>query len=270
MSDYKRPDGMDDDLLEDIDEEEMYEILQEKKSEFRQKRDRKPNSKPKRPFPKWVFWLIAIFMFVNVSAVTLNYFSFAAIDFIKTSSKLLMDEDVQEYKESVAVIDIGNGRGTGFAFTDEGHIMTNAHVIDQRERLWVYISGEGPYHAEVEETYPEVDLAVIKVDDEEFSHLQLAEQTEFEKQEHFYFIGNPLRFSGIANEGTIIGWTSSSDIDHEILMLEAPVYHGNSGSPVINHDGEVIGVVYATRQSDEHGKVGLAIPIDAFHERYSK
>ncbi len=49
-------------------------------------------------------------------------------------------------------------------------------------------------------------------------------------------------------------------------MLKAPVYRGNSGSPVINQSGKVIGVIYATRQSDEHGKVGLAIPIDAFHQ----
>ena len=48
-------------------------------------------------------------------------------------------------------------------------------------------------------------------------------------------------------------------------MIEAPVYRGNSGSPVLNHDGLVIGIVFATLNDDDYGKVGLFIPIDDYY-----
>lgn len=264
MTDDKHRDIIDEDLYEDIDEEEMYEILQEKKRELRE-RQINEEQKPKRPFPKWVFWLIAIFMVINISAAIPNFFSLAAIDFLKTSAQLLINDDVQEYRESIALIDTGESKGTGFTYTSDGYILTNYHVIDRPGRIIVYLPDDGPYSATIEKTFPDIDLAILKIDGENLPHLKLANEAVFERGEHFYFIGNPLSFSGIANEGEIIGWSDAS-LETEVMMLQAPVYRGNSGSPVINHTGEVIGVIYATRQSDEHGKVGLAIPIEAFHQ----
>ena len=49
------------------------------------------------------------------------------------------------------------------------------------------------------------------------------------------------------------------------MMIKAPVYRGNSGSPVLKHDGQVIGVVFATLEHETHGKVGLFIPIDTYY-----
>ncbi|MFD2639310.1 S1C family serine protease [Piscibacillus salipiscarius] len=264
MSDDKHRDIIDQDLVEDIDEEEMYEIIQENKQKIRDK-EQTEKQKPKRPFPKWVFWLIAVFMLINIIAYIPNFFSLAAIDFVKTSAQLLVNDDVKEYKKSIALINIGDSKGTGFVYTEDGHILTNHHVVDKTGQILVYLPDDGPYSATVEERYPEIDLAVLKIEGENFPKLDLANQASFDQNEHIYFIGNPLSFSGIANEGEIIGWSDAS-LETEVMMLKAPVYRGNSGSPVINQSGKVIGVIYATRQSDEHGKVGLAIPIDAFHQ----
>ncbi|GEL76935.1 S1C family serine protease [Tenuibacillus multivorans] len=269
MTDDKRPETMDEDLYENLDEEEMYDILQEKKKELKESK-KSDRSKPKRPFPKWVFWLIALFMVINIGAAIPSIFSLPAIDFVKTSAQLMMNDDIQEYKKSVVLVDTGSGKGTGFSISPDGYILTNEHVIDERERLWIYFPDDGPYEAEVEQTYPEIDLALLKIEGEDFPYLDLASQTTFDTDEHFYFIGNPLRFSGIANEGTIIGRTESSNIESDVLMLQAPVYKGNSGSPVINQDGQVIGIIYATRQTDDFGKVGLAIPSDAFYDKYQQ
>lgn len=109
-------------------------------------------------------------------------------------------------------------------------------------------------------------MAILETDEENLPHLTLADQTSFEPDEAISFIGNPLRFQGIANEGTIIDYTKLSDWDEKVVMIEAPVYRGNSGSPVINKDGEVIGVIFATLQHDEYGRVGLFIPIDYYYD----
>ena len=55
-----------------------------------------------------------------------------------------------------------------------------------------------------------------------------------------------------------------SDWDVPVVMMKAPVYRGNSGSPVLNKDGKVIGVIFATLDHDEHGRVGLFVPIDEY------
>lgn len=265
MHDEKRPETFDEkDLYEDISEEEMFEILQEKKRELIHKKNEE-KSKPKRPFPKWAFWLIALFMIVNIISITPGFFSIPAIEFVKTSAKLLLNDDVRTYKESVVLIDTGSGRGTGFSISEDGYIITNEHVVDEAEHLYVfYPEAGGPHQAEIVWMYDQFDLALLKVDGVQVSYLDLAESATFTPNEHVYFIGNPLSFSGIANEGEIIGWTDAS-LETRVIMLDAPIYRGNSGSPVINKNGEVIAVIYATRH-DEHGRVGLAIPIEVFHE----
>ncbi|CDQ21174.1 S1C family serine protease [Halobacillus karajensis] len=266
--DRENKDVIDEDLYEEIDEEELYELVQEEKRKaYEQERIDKEEQKVKRPFPKWIFWLIAMMMILNIVAVLPNTFSIPAIDFLITSAKLSTDEKVKTYKESVVVVEAGESKGTGFAFTSEGHILTNHHVIEGEKRISVGFPEDGLFGAEVTASYPEVDLAVLDVGGDELPYIELAERTTFEDGEHVYFIGNPLKFTGIANQGNVIGYKALSDWNREVLMLDAPIYRGNSGSPVINNEGKVIGVVFATLHDNVEGRVGLAVPIDYYHER---
>src|SRR5699024_7883430 len=93
-----------------------------------------------------------------------------------------------------------------------------------------------------------------------------ADQFDLKEEEPIYFIGNPLKFTGIANQGKVLDYTKVSSKEKPVVMLDAPVYRGNSGSPVIDDTGNVIGVIFATLFHDEEGRVGLFIPIDYFHE----
>ncbi|WP_082234778.1 S1C family serine protease [Halobacillus massiliensis] len=267
MTDRNKKDIIDEDLYEDIDEEEMNEIVQEERRKaWEQAQVERENPKPRRPFPRWIFYLIAFMMALNVIAVLPGTFSIPAVDFLVTSAKLSANEEIKAYKKAVVTIETGQSSGTGFSINEKGTILTNYHVIEGESRITVAFPEKGLFQAEVEETYPSIDLAVLKVDGKNLPHLQLAEETSFEKGEEFFFIGSPLNFNGIANKGEILKYTNLNSWDQPVLMLDAPIYRGNSGSPVINKEGQVIGVVFATLHDDEEGRVGLAVPIDYYHK----
>ncbi|WP_188456559.1 S1C family serine protease [Virgibacillus oceani] len=262
-------DVIDDDLYEEIDDEELIMLVeQERQKALARSKQEKENPKPKRPFPKWAFWLIALAMVFNLVALLPKTFSIPAIDFLITSAKLSAQDEIRTYKKAVVVVETGDSKGTGFAISSDGIILTNHHVIEGGESVSVAFPNNQFYHAEVIGEYPDVDLAVLDVEGKNLPHLTLAEQADFKPDESIYFIGNPLYFNGIANKGTIIGFTKLNDWNDNVLMIDAPVYRGNSGSPVINQQGEVIGVVFATLDHKDHGKVGLFIPIDYFYEHY--
>ena len=250
----------------DIDDEELQELVLEAQREALSKEGReKMDNKPKRPFPKWLFWLISIVMVVNTFIIVFEIYSIPAIDFLKTSAQLSTQEDISTYKKSVVVILTADSKGTGFSISSEGKILTNYHVVEGNDTVSVSFPEDGRFSANVVETYPTIDLAVLEVDGNNLPFLPLADQPAFVENEPIYFIGNPLRFTGIANEGTIIGEVLLKDWDEPVMMIKAPVYRGNSGSPVLKHDGQVIGVVFATLEHETHGKVGLFIPIDTYY-----
>lgn len=260
-------DMIDKDLYEEFDDEELYELLQEGRQKvFEKERLDKEALKSRRPFPKWAFWLIAFAMVFNVFALLPQTFSVPAIDFLVTSARLSADEDIREYKKAVVVIETDTSRGTGFAISSDGVILTNDHVVEGEDTVTVAFPEEGLFTAEVVESYPEIDLAVLEAEATDLPHLNLAEETVFEENELVSFVGNPLRFQGIANEGEIVDYTMLNNWEEAVIMIKAPIYRGNSGSPIINKHGEVIGVVFATLHHDEHGRVGLFIPIDYYYE----
>lgn len=259
-------DVIDEDLYEEIDDEELIELVEsERKKALIRAHEKNMQNKPKRPFPKWAFWLIAVMMLLNVFAFFPKVAPIPAIDFLITSSKLSLQDDIRTYKKAVVVIEAGDSRGTGFSINEGGTIITNQHVVEGEKSVTVAFPDDGLHNAKVVATYPAVDLAILEAEGEDFPALELAKSSSFNKGDAIYFIGNPLRFQGIANKGTIIGKTSLRDWEKPVVMIDAPVYHGNSGSPVINQDGKVIGVVFATLDTEVHGQVGLYIPIDYYY-----
>lgn len=262
----KEQDIIDKDLIEDISDEEMYELVQEARQAVLQKEKSEKQRKQRKPFPKWLFWLIALAMVFNVISLLPQTFSIPAIDFLITSAKLSTDEQIKTYKKSVVVIETEDSKGTGFSIHKNGTILTNYHVVEGEDEVTVAFPDDGLHHAKVVATDSAVDLALLKVEkEEEFPFLNLAEQYQFQENEQIQFIGNPLQFQGIANEGEVLEPIKLSTWEEEVIMIEAPVYRGNSGSPILNEQGLVVGVVFGTLRHETYGRVGLFVPIDNYY-----
>ena len=253
--------------IEEISDEELQLlVLKAQKEALEKEALEKTRPKPKRPFPKWIFWTMAFVLFVNTFAMIFQIYSIPAIEFIKTSAKLSAQEDIARYKEAVVVVLTDDSKGTGFSISDNGMILTNYHVVKDNDTVIVGFPEAGRFRADVIQTHPSIDLAVLQVSEEDLPYLELATKPSYEFGDPITFIGNPLRFTGIANEGKLLEFHQLSDWDVPIMMIEAPVYRGNSGSPVLDDKGKVIGVVFATLDHDEFGKVGLFVPIEEYYK----
>ena len=261
-------DQREDDVNEEINDEELQQLVLEAQREALLKEaQEKTVRKYKRPFPKWIFWLMASVLFINTFAMIFQIYSIPAIDFLKASASLSSQEDISQFKKSVVVVLTEDGKGTGFSTSSKGTILTNYHVIEGNDSVTVDFPTEGRLKANIVNTYPDVDLAVLEVDSEDLPFLELAENPTVSEGDPITFIGNPLSFTGIANEGTILDYYQLNDWDVPVMMIKAPVYRGNSGSPVFNEEGLVVGVVFATLDHEEHGKVGLFVPIDEYFNK---
>lgn len=220
----------------------------------------------RRWFKRVIGVTLTLMLLGNILAFWPTVYSMAAIQFLKTSAQLSQDEAVQLYKEAIVVVKADNRKGTGFAFTQDGMILTNAHVVGDSEQPVVHFADGSSHVAVVLADNSELDLALLRLKDSqesaEYSYLPLAEFTDVPGAS-FYVIGNPLFFFRIANEGVILGMHPS--LEPSRVMLDAPIYNGNSGSPVINENGKVIAVVYATTKIEYNGQkqtVGLGIPVE--------
>lgn len=216
---------------------------------------------------KVVGGLIALVLLGNLIAFLPQIFSLDAIQFLKKDRQLSENEQIEQYKQAIVTVNVDDRKGTGFNIASDGVIITNQHVVGNSKMSVVSFPHGEIYAADVIVTDPKIDFAMLKLRDQktDLPALDLAAAPQWQAEDTIYVIGNPLFFNQIANVGTILGLTSLQNWEQPVLMLQAPIYKGNSGSPVINEDGKVIAIVFATTQithNDQKQTVGLAIPIE--------
>ena len=160
------------------------------------------------------------------------------------------------------------GQGSGFILNKEGLILTNNHVIDNAQRVEVTLSDKHKYKATVLTVDKGHDLALIKVTDApNLVPATLAESNGLMVGQRVYAIGNPFGLSGTMTRGIISAIRSIRGEGNPIedaIQTDAAVNPGNSGGPLLNSRGEVIGIttMIASNGADQSSGIGFAIPIN--------
>ncbi|MDX8430395.1 MAG: Do family serine endopeptidase [Candidatus Algichlamydia australiensis] len=157
-------------------------------------------------------------------------------------------------------------QGSGFIFTQDGYIMTNFHVVRDAKKLTVVI--QNGHSEEVEATFvggdPQTDLAIIKIDGKNYDYLPFGDSEAVEIAEFCMAIGNPFGLEATVTIGNISakGRQNLQITDREdFIQTDAAINPGNSGGPLLNLDGEVIGINTAivSRSGGSMG-IGFAVP----------
>jgi len=161
--------------------------------------------------------------------------------------------------------------GSGIVYDAKGHILTNAHVVDGAKSITVRFQSGKTAKATLVGIDAGTDIAVIKVDvDASLLHpLTLGSSASVQPGEEVIAIGSPFGLAGTMTSGIVsaVDRTIQAPNNYSIsgaIQTDAPINHGNSGGPLLDASGDVIGV-NAQIESDSGGNdgVGFAIPIDA-------
>lgn len=157
------------------------------------------------------------------------------------------------------------GVGSGFIIDSEGYIVTNYHVVSNAEEITATLDSGEELTAEIVGTDEATDLALLKVSSEEsLPFLRFGDSDEARVGDWVLAIGNPFALGGTATAGIISarGRNITSGPYEDYLQIDAPINTGNSGGPVFNTSGEVIGVNTAIL-SPSGGNVGIGFAIPA-------
>lgn len=161
--------------------------------------------------------------------------------------------------------------GTGFIITDTGYVLTNNHVIDGASNITVIMNNNTVYKAHFVGGDVKNDVAILALEvplGTKFTPLTLGSIEGSRVGDDILVIGNPL---GELTNSMTRGIISAKDrqisveenIRMEVVQIDAPINQGNSGGPLLNYYGEVIGIVSAKYASDTIEGLGFCIPIDS-------
>lgn len=180
---------------------------------------------------------------------------------------------VEKAKNAVVKIDVFKndkqgklkraGSGSGFIFSTDGFVFTNSHVIEGADKIMVSLLNENEIEATLIGKDPDTDLAILKIYSEGYSVVKLGDSAALQIGQYVIAIGNPYGYQHTVTTGVVSALgrtlrTQSGQLVDNVIQSDAALNPGNSGGPMINTDGEVIGVNTAMMQ----GAQGLSFSVD--------
>jgi S1-C subfamily serine protease len=159
------------------------------------------------------------------------------------------------------------GQGSGFIIDKDGHILTNYHVIADAGQVGVTLHNRKTYRATVVGTDRSHDLAVIQIKAPDLTPAVLGDSRNLQVGQKVYAIGNPFGLAGTMTRGIVSSIRSVREPDgmriDDAIQTDASINRGNSGGPLINTHGDVIGINSAIyTPSGTAAGIGFAIPIN--------
>lgn len=161
-------------------------------------------------------------------------------------------------------------QGSGIIFSKDGYLFSNYHVVANAEKITIILSDNRMFEAKVVGIDPETDIAVLKIDaNEELPYAALGDSSEVQTGDLVIAIGNPFGLAGTFTFGIVsaISRPGLSSSFQSLIQSDVAVNPGNSGGPLVNIGGQVIGMNTAI-QSQTGGYMGIsyAIPVNLMKE----
>lgn len=205
-----------------------------------------------------------LYEFLN-SEETINQIESLAKNGIQSDSITIItrknnEGNINESTKSVVTLKNGNSHGSGFLISADGHILTNQHVVGDNKNITVRFESGLELNAEVIRTNTLKDLAIVKIPGTGFNPITI--EKKYNLSDEVYAIGTSAdeKLSQSITKGIV----SSKRIDHDIkyIQTDVSINPGNSGGPLLNKDGNAIGIVTKKLVGEGVEGIGFAIQID--------
>lgn len=243
-----------------------------------------------------IIWLLGFYLYITYTNIEINTESYTAerakstiegqtVESVQENSKKVSNIIEQTTSSVVGISKLKNagtsifsnsnenelGLGTGIVITEDGYILSNAHVTGSKySKCYVTLENGNNYDGTVMWSDTDLDLSIIKINAKDLSYVKMGDSDNIKVGETVYAIGNPIGFefrrtvtSGIisAKNRTIkLEEDEKSSYMTDLIQTDATINPGNSGGPLIYPNGEVIGVNTVKISSAEG--IGFAIPIN--------
>lgn len=159
--------------------------------------------------------------------------------------------------------EVRRGMGSGFLTTPDGYILTNAHVVDNADEVYVRMTDNREFTAKIIGSDQRTDVAILKIDGKNLPCLKLGRSADIRAGEWVVAIGSPFALDNTVTAGIISAKARETGDYLPLIQTDVAVNPGNSGGPLLNLKGEVIGInsqIYS--RSGGYMGISFAIPID--------